>query len=178
MKFVVEKLKPSDIDQALELMSQVISESFKREGMDVNKVKDLLQSEIDSQKQRLTIDPELVFPRFYVAKQEDEIVGVMGYGPIEQTAKDALKKLDQEEKGVIEIFSAYVDFEKQGRGIGSKLLEAILSDLKNTEFQYFSLFTGYKIGKRFWTKKFGQPTIIMKNYFPFNVDCWAWVKGI
>lgn len=180
MNLQIDKLTKKDINKTLELMKATIIDSFLefKESVEKNKFENLVEGEVNTQKQRLEMDPELNFPCFYIARNEEEIVGVIGYGPRGKTVEDALQKLNQKEEGMVEVFSAYVSPSLQRQGIGSRLLKTLLDDLKNMSHQHYALYTGYTKGKSFWTNRLGNPSVILKNYFPGNVDCWVWIRVV
>lgn len=178
MNIKIIKLSREDKEKTFDLIRAVIIDNFTLEGTDMEKYKDLLDEEFANQSKRLNSDPNYLFPSFYIAKENEQIVGVMGYGSIEQATKDALKQINKGEEGLVEIFSAYVSPKVQKQGIGSRLLEAILNDLRTKNYRYLCLSTGYQKGKAFWSKKFGEPTVILQNYYYDNSDCWVWIKEI
>jgi len=180
MEVKIEELKKTEIDKALKLISEVIVDNFKLDGVDLVKFKKEIDSGLELQRQRLLNFSAKNLPYFLVAKNKEEIVGTIAYGPIDDLIKSALKKMEKSEdkRLITELISVYVKTSIQGKGIGSQLLSEMMRLLKKTEYKYVSLSTGYIGGKKFWEKKFGKPTVVFEKYFPDYGDCWIWIKKV
>jgi DNA repair photolyase/GNAT superfamily N-acetyltransferase len=180
MEIKIGELKKTEINEALKLISEVIIDNFKLDGVDLVKFEKEIDNGIDLQRQRLLSFSAKKIPYFLVAKDKGEIIGTIAYGPIDDLIKSGLKKMEEniDQELITELISVYVKTSFQGKGIGSKLLAEIMKLLKKTNYHYISLSTGYIGAKKFWEKKFGKPTVVFEKYFPDYGDCWVWVKKI
>lgn len=178
MDITIEELNKKDAAEAYHLLTEVIIDNWKTEGIDINKFKKELQGELQGQKDRLDGFCIKGLPYYLVAKYDEEIVGVIAYGPNEKPIKLALKKLKKSEESMVEVMASYVELSFQRKGIGTKLFNSILEKIKKDDYKYFSLTTGYKKGLKFWSKKLGKPDIILKNYFGEGVHFWVWIRGV
>lgn len=176
MEMQIERLQTKDIPLARKLTALVIRNNFQSEGLNVLKFrKELRQETIRVQKKfNLSHDAK---DHFFVAKIDNQLVGVAGYGiKISKPIQIALK-CSSSEVDMVELMSFYVNPNLQGQSIGSFLLKAIIQDLNLTDYQRISLYTGYQSGRNFWSRKLGDPSITLSKYFG-EVDCWVWIKKI
>ena len=108
---------------------------------------------------------------FLVAKVEQGIVGVISFGSCGNIIR---KCCDGLLDNVGELGSLYVLNKYQGQKIGSKLINSLILYLKQNQIEDFCLDSGFKKAQRKWTRKFGQPYKIMKNYWGTNSDHFIW----
>lgn len=175
---VIGKMEKKDVDKALRLMEEVIIDNFRLAGLDPAKFGKQINEEVKKQKDRLTNLPYCNECSFLVTKLGKNIVGTIGYGPVEPPVIMALKRLGWKGKSIVEIISLYVKPELQRKGIGSLLFDQIILLIKKRGFQYISLRTGYAKGQNFWSKKLGKPEVILEKYIDGVVDSWVWVKKL
>ncbi|MFA5933565.1 MAG: GNAT family N-acetyltransferase [Microgenomates group bacterium] len=177
MEIKIIELQPQDINEVKELAALVIKDSFHNDGV-AHKYKKYLSEEIIRVQKKFDQDQKENY-YFLIAKENNKVVGTAGYalkiaGPIQL----ALNQLQLSDKSVVELISFYIHPQHQGKGIGPKLLKALLTHLKQADYQYFSLYTGYQKAKDFWRKKLGEPDVILPKYFEKSLDCHVWVKPI
>lgn len=108
---------------------------------------------------------------FMVAKSGNDIVGAISYGPCGQ---DILRCTDGEWSSLIEIGSLYVMPLYHRQGIASSLIEAVLMYLKKQGIKEFCLDSGYRQAQAVWKRKFGPPTLIVKDYWDIGSDHHLW----
>lgn len=112
---------------------------------------------------------------FLVAWVNNEIVGTIAYGPSNEIIKQNLKGSCNEigEVGTLLIKPLY-----QNQGIGTKLLQGIFKYLKDRNIDNVSLDSGYKRAQQIWIKKFGEPRIILKDFWGTGFDHMIWVQRV
>ncbi|MCH4886123.1 GNAT family N-acetyltransferase [Acidaminobacter sp. JC074] len=110
---------------------------------------------------------------FLLSIKDDKIVGSAAYGPSGHLIYDHMPEL----KDVLELGSVLVDPNYQGQGIGSDLVSAILTQLKTFKSD-FCLDSGYTIAKKIWTKRFGQPSKVLKDFWGPGYDHYIWHRNL
>ncbi|XID94829.1 GNAT family N-acetyltransferase [Paenibacillaceae bacterium WGS1546] len=108
---------------------------------------------------------------FYIAEKEGRIVGTIEHGPanalIREGSGGALKN-------DTEVGTVFVHPGEQGRGIGSLLVNVMALTLRTKGFERFCLDSGYASAQRTWTKKFGEPDFVLRNYWGEGGDHKIW----
>lgn len=170
----IEKLQAEDINRVKFLVEAVIKDSFQGEGLNLQQYQKELEAEISSVQKKFDCFQNNSY-HFWVAKSKNEIIGTIGLGPLGKPIQKALEKFNQPAVNMVEIMSLYIHPSSQGQGIGSKLFSHILKILEKTNYYSYSLSTGYTKGKKFWSKKLGNPDVILEKYYGNN-DCWIWLK--
>ena len=165
-----------DLEELQSLFTQTIRDAFRREGIEQSHAADL-DSEIAAQLALVKRDLASggTEEYFLVARSGDIIVGTAAAGPANDIIR-AHAKFDT--GGTLEIKSVYVRPDWQGEGIGSRLFEAIRAYLASTGHAHFCLDTGYTQARQYWTRKFGPPATIAKNYWGDGVDHCIWYLDI
>jgi ribosomal protein S18 acetylase RimI-like enzyme len=177
MEINIIKLQAQDIDKTKQLAALVIQNSFENDGV-AHKYEKYLSEEIIRVQKKFNQDQKENY-YFLIGKIGGNVVGTAGYGiKVGEPIKLALKQLHLADKSIVELMSFYVHPQYQEKSIGSKLLQALLAHLKQADYQYFSLYTGYQKAKDFWRKKLGEPEVILPKYFEESLDCSVWVKLI
>lgn len=161
----------TDIPQLNEFLKIVITDTFNKEG--IGDMVDDLQDEIKTKKLYLQSDLESKGKKryFLIALYDEQIIGTIEYGP----ASELIKKLTKNAYGnLVEVGTALVHPEFQGKGVGNKLLQAIITRLKSEGIQEFCLDCGYNRAQKIWKKKFGQPDYHFKDYWGKGQDHMIW----
>jgi len=78
--------------------------------------------------------------------------------------------------GMIGHIAVHPDY--QNRGIGTVLLQKMLLTLENRRVPSFCLDSGYKQAQMIWQKKFGQPDIVLENYWGTNNHHMIWKRTL
>ncbi len=68
--------------------------------------------------------------------------------------------------------------EYQGKGIGTMLLNAILACLRQKGVSEFCLDSTYKKAQSYWTKKLGQPSVTLKDYWGKGLNYMIWHRNL
>lgn len=165
-----------DLEELQSLFEQTLRDTFVREGIEQSHAADLEQ-EIAAQsalvKRDLESDGKAEY--FLVARAGDTIVGTAAAGPANDII---LAHATFDIERTPEIKSVYVRPDWQGRGIGSRLFEAIRAYLASTGRTHFCLDTGYQAAREFWTHRLGEPGTIVKDYWGARADHCIWYREI
>jgi GNAT superfamily N-acetyltransferase len=160
-----------DIEELNQFFKLVITQTFHKEGIG-EKLTDI-QDEINIKKKYLENDLESNGEKryFLIAVDDDKIIGSIEYGPASELichcTKNALK-------GLPEVGTVFVAPEYQRNGIGNLLLDSMYMTLKIRGIKEFCLDSGYTSAQKIWTKKFGDPDYLLKNYWGEGFDHMIW----
>lgn len=66
----------------------------------------------------------------------------------------------------------------QRNGVGNVLLKAMYSAMRQKGIKEFVLDSGYKTAQQIWTKKFGEPQYLLKDYWGKANDHMIWKVNI
>jgi GNAT superfamily N-acetyltransferase len=174
MNVKLSHLDKDDLDQLPEFLEEIISDSFKQDGI-VDKFGE--QEEIQKQLERMkeSIESGGKSPFFLVARIGDRVVGVIAYCKPNQLIQDNLKV---DLSGVPEITSVLVHPDFQGQGIGSLLFRSMVDILEEEGFHHFCLDGGYKKSQGFWKKKLGEPDVVLEDYYGYGLPYMIWYRKI
>jgi GNAT superfamily N-acetyltransferase len=101
------------------------------------------------------------------------VIGSIEYGPVSQLIIDLT---NGELKELVEVGTVYVHPDYQGTGIGTLLLNVMFLTLKNKGIEDFCLDSGYKRAQKIWTKKFGEPDYLKKDYWSPGFHHMIWKR--
>ena len=160
------------------LFTETISKNFKEEGIYKTHHTEL-KNEIEEQMNTLQkgFDSKGKEEYFLVAqiKNTQQIAGIIAYGKANDIIKQHLKTIDWNNTAIPEIKSVYILPKFQNQGIGSILFNHILHLLHQKQIPEFCLDSGYKRAQVYWTKKLGQATLILNDYWDKNADHKIWL---
>ncbi|MGE7947414.1 GNAT family N-acetyltransferase [Lysinibacillus sp. NPDC093688] len=175
-KINIRRPQPTDTKELHEFFLLVITDTFEKEGLaglhDDQKEewelkKHYLQWDLDSQGEKRF---------FWIAVDEEtkNIIGTIEYGVanelIQKTIKDDL--IEFPEIGTVFIHPHY-----QNRGLGSMLLQKIITTLESKNMRGFCLDSGYKQAQTFWQKKLGKPNFLLEHYWSENSHHMIWKRN-
>jgi len=106
---------------------------------------------------------------FLLALEDKKIIGCAAYGPSSHLIYDHIASL----KDVVELGSVLIDPVYQNMGYGKALVDKVIDEI-STFTDEFCLDSGYTIAKKIWTKKFGQPKLILKDFWGPGFDHYIW----
>ncbi len=164
------KYDKSHYEQTCEVYRRTIRTAFENEGL--GHLEDSIREEIDY-KIRL-LDEWLLDKgekRRILVAVEGHVLGTISFGPC---GKEINECVDASFRAQGELGSLYILPEHQNVGIGSALIQAMLNWLKSDGIKTYALDSGYKHAQKRWIKKFGQPYLIVKDYWGPNGDHMIW----
>jgi GNAT superfamily N-acetyltransferase len=166
-----------DKDELEMFFETVIKDTYEKEGL--SQLAEDIKNEIEGKKQYLEEDlaSNGKYRYFMIAidKDTNNIIGSIEYGP----ASNLIQKCtDGLWKGLYEIGTVFVHPVYQNGGIGSSLLNKIFLIMSAQGIEEFVLDSGYTRAQQIWKKKFGEPNVIMKDFWGEGYDHWIWRKRI
>lgn len=174
--------RPNTEDQAsaYRMFTASITDAFAQEGLadaaediayEIAHKSDLLRAAIEqsSSASRSPGVPPAAF--FLIAEREGEVMGTVSFGP----RGEKIQELAGEElNGVGELGSLYVHPNAQNQGIGSKLIAAMVNEIRNRGVETFCLDSGYGKAQERWRRKFGEPHVFAKDYWDVDAHHVIW----
>lgn len=176
MNLHLETLTLPDVKAAKTLIKLVVTDSFVKQGVDIVARQTVLHEQINLVQTKFDHFSKEHY-HFLVAKSDNQLIGTIGFGPINEPLKLALSQLALPNTAMTEIVSVYIHPDFQGKGVGSALLQAIFEQARQRDYQSFGLSTGYLQAKAFWSAKLGNPNVCLHKYFG-NADCWVWIRKL
>lgn len=168
---IIEELRESDLEKAYDVFKVTIPVAFKESEDEAEP--EVLEKEIHNKK-LLLIDSIKNKSRknvFFVAKHKDKVIGTIAYGECSEAIRVCT---DNEFSNIGELNSLFILPEYQGKGVGSKLIKALMKYLNENKIEEFCFDSGYKQAQIRWINKFGQPYKIVKDFWAPGVDNMIW----
>ncbi|MED0960565.1 GNAT family N-acetyltransferase [Bacillus paramycoides] len=173
----IRRPNSNDLDELYLFFRMVITNTYKDEGL--SQLLDDKENEINTKKQYLKNDFDSNGENRYfllaIDTSNEKIIGTIEVGPastlINSCTGDVFKNL-------YEIGTVFVLPEYQRKGIGSLLLNAMYLTLLSRGITEYCLDSGYKKAQSIWTKKFGKPSYVLKNYWGESSDHMIWKKSL
>lgn len=175
----INPIQTNDLGLVTTFLREVITDTFRSEGLVGDTYEQIIDSEIAMQANRLQLcltDPTR--NQMFVAFDENQIVATGGYTTVGDTVTKTLEFADLTFENLCEVDCFYVKPNYQKQGIGRMLFTKTIEALELTNYKHFALSSGYDKGKAFWKKQLGEPTIVMPKYFEGSIDCHVWVKKL
>lgn len=166
---MIRRPKIEDLKALEEFFHLVIADTYGKEGLAdlVDDINEEVRSKIDYIKKDINSNGQEMY--FLVYEIEQKIVGTAAIGPSGHLIYDHIPEL----QNIKELGSVLIDPEYQGQGIGTTLVDQIIERLSEITTEY-CLDSGYTIAKQIWTKKFGEPTKILKDFWAPGADHYIW----
>lgn len=166
---IIRRIKREDRVQLKRLFEIVVSDTYEKEG--IGHLTEDINNEVEAKIEYIEkdFDTQGKAQYFLVAEIDDQIVGCAAYGPCSHLIYDHLPEL----KSVLELGSVLVLPDFHNRKIGSQLVDRVLMDLKKISNEV-CLDSGYTIAKKIWTKRFGEPQLILKDFWGEGFDHYIW----
>lgn len=149
----------------------VIRDTFEKNG--ISELADSIAEEIEVKRNYLNQDfsSDGAERFFFIAKDNDKIVGSAEFGQANETINKCTEgKLSY----LAEVGTVFVHPEYQKKGLGSRLLNAVYNQLEKIGVKEFCLDSGYETAQKIWSRKFGKPDYIIKDYWTENADHMIW----
>jgi GNAT superfamily N-acetyltransferase len=172
MNSIISKPQKENEEEIKALFSTVIIQNFKDYGFYDTYRKDIpyeIRKQITALEEYFASNGKKTF--FLVAKDGNKIIGTIAYG---KANADIERYYAKNLTNIPEIKSAYILPEYQRRGIGTKLFEEIMQVLRNNGIKEFCLANGYPKAQKFWTKRLGEPVVIIRNRRGAGNDYHIW----
>jgi GNAT superfamily N-acetyltransferase len=169
---IISNPTTADKKSAYKVFETSIPDAFEKEG--IGSLKEFINSEILFKKHMLdlSIDSPDSGIYFLVARLGDTVVGTISFG---SCGEDIKKCTENQLSNIGELGSLYVLPDYQEQGIGSALINAMVSWLNKQGIDQFCLDSGYKRAQKRWIRKFGQPYKIVKDYWGPGSDHMIWL---
>ncbi|USG65461.1 GNAT family N-acetyltransferase [Brevibacillus ruminantium] len=169
----IRRPRVEDTEELHQFFRTVIQDTFFREG--IADLLDDIENEFKTKKHYLKTDLESNGQQRYfliaVDKNNKNIIGTIEYGPASELIRvctdGALSHLH-------EVGTVFVHPDYQKRGIGTLLVNVIVLTLQNRGIQEFCLDSGYAQAQKVWSKKFGEPDYLLKDYWGEGADHMIW----
>lgn len=169
MKF--RKLKKSDKENASALFEACLADLIRREGIDEP---GLLENEMERLNRVAAASLQYRDPCMYIAESGGILLGtiaVLPPGPMAALHANAAEP-------DIEIGCVYIHPDHQRKGVGHFLIRSAIAMAKESPASRFFLDAGFSSSRAYWTKKLGNPSIILKDYWGKGQPHAIWVKGM
>ena len=175
LNIIISRAKIEDRELINDFFKMVLIDTFHKN--EISDLVDTLKDEIKDKRRCLDQDYESAGRDrcFLIAKDKNLVVGSAEYGPPNNLI---LSCTNGDLKDIKEIGTVFIHPDYQRKGIGSRMLFSILSQMKRDGIEEFCLDSGYKIAQRIWTKKLGNPQYHLKNYWGKDADHMIWRKKI
>lgn len=161
----------ADLEQLNDFFRTVIIDTFIKEG--IGDQLNNINEEIEVKKRYLTSDFESNGKEryFLIAFYGDKIIGSIEFGPANEIISNVSNHAF---KALVEVGTVFVHPDYQRNGVGNLLLKAMYVTLRNNGIEEFCLDSGYKSAQLIWKKKFGEPDVLLKDYWGKNFDHMIW----
>ncbi|MDM5351818.1 GNAT family N-acetyltransferase [Lysinibacillus sphaericus] len=176
-KIFIRRPEQTDTPALHQFFLHVIQDTFAKEGL--AELVDDQQHEWATKKQYLAADFDSQGQKrfFWLVEDADtkEIVGTIEYGE----SNEFIQKMIKEDlSNCPEIGTVYVHPSYQGRGIGTMLVNKMLTTLEMKIVPSFCLDSGYKQAQLVWQKKFGQPNYVLEHFWGTNNHHMIWKRNL
>lgn len=168
---IIRRPIKEDLNELDAFFSLLVTNTFSREGL-AEETK-FIQEEIELKQKFIRLDLETGGREryFLLALKGDQIVGTIEFGKASRLIDECT---NGKMKDLIEIGTLFVHPDEEGKGIASLLLEAIFRHLKQKGFDSCCLDSGYTNAQKIWQHKFGEPSLVLKDYWGKGFDHMVW----
>lgn len=169
---MIRQIIKEDLIQYESFLSYVLKDTYEKEGVGhlVDEIKAEVQHKID-----IFYDALLFKRPLLLLLENDRIIGVAGC----VACSDFIKTLAPELTCEWELGTVYIHPDHQNKGNSKRLLKQLLIDMKTQGITSYCLDSGFTIAKEIWTKVFGDPYKIIKDYWAEGCDHYIWyIKNI
>jgi GNAT superfamily N-acetyltransferase len=175
MSIVITRPSEKDLPELKKIFQIVISHTFKQDG--IGHLKEAIEEEVEKQMNFVNLDLQSTGQEMYflLAKGKDKIIGTGAFG---KPSQDVRKQLKIEGDNVPEITSFYVLPGHQEKGVGSLLYNAILLSLLVKNVKEVCLDGGYQKSIIYWTRKIGEPDVVLPDYFGKGLKYVFWRRKL
>jgi len=107
-----------------------------------------------------------------IALEDEKVIGTISYGPC---GKEICTCTDVDFPAEGELGGLYVLPSAQGRGIGSKLIHAMIGEMHLMGVKQFALDSGYTRAQKRWIHKFGAPYLVANDFWGPDLHHMIWL---
>jgi GNAT superfamily N-acetyltransferase len=171
MNIIIKRPKKENIEELENLFKFTIENELKNEGVieHFEDLKNEIRLKINLLNKDIESNGKEAF--FLIAVIKNKIVGTIAL----RFQDDLIDKLSNGEyKNIPVIAAAYILPEYQGKGIGKALLNSIVISIMSRNIPEFCLDSGYSKAQKIWTKIFGNPEIVEKDFWGKGYDHMVW----
>ncbi|MBM6619617.1 GNAT family N-acetyltransferase [Bacillus suaedaesalsae] len=167
----IRRPRINDVHELTEFFRIVLFDTFTKEGID-HLLEDL-EEEIKAKENYFMNDmnSDGKDRYFLIALKEDKIIGTIEHGITSELINTCTGNTY---KGLQEVGTIFVHPNFQNRGIGNLLLSEMYMNLKSKGLTEFCLDSGYRTSQKIWTKKFGNPDYLLKDYWGKDFHHMIW----
>ncbi len=165
----IRKITTEDIEPLRPILEYWVKDSESQETIidEVDSIIESIEENINGQGNK----------SFFVAfDSEGKALGMMGYS---EPSKD-MAEYSRTDKPV-EFINAYVGAESRGQGVGKLLAKHLESEAKLLGYKEIIVNSGpryQETGWAFWTRIYGSPIAVLKDYYGPGLDAPVWQKFI
>jgi len=162
-----------DYENLSQFFKTVIIDTYAKEG--IGHLLDDIEKEIDIKQKHFNLDIESNGENryFLLAISNNKVIGTIEFGPVSELI---INLTNGTLKELVEVGTVYVHPDYQGNGIGTLLLNVMYLTLRNKGISEFCLDSGYKRAQKIWTKKFGEPDYLVKDYWSQGFHHMIWKR--
>ncbi len=173
MNIEIKRPRIEDSQELNQFFRTVIMDTFAKEGL--SEMVDEIENELESKKQNLKCDFDSngMNRCFFTAseKRGNKMIGTIEYGPASELINNCT---DGALSDLYEIGTVFVHPDYQNRGIGRLLLNVMFLTFINKGIKEFCLDSGYANAQKVWTKTFGEPDYLLRDYWGKGSDHMIW----
>ncbi|MEK6991364.1 GNAT family N-acetyltransferase [Paenibacillus sp. FSL K6-1566] len=165
----------ADVEALAHFFRIVVTDTFAKEGL--SELDEDIEQEIESKIQYLNRDLESGGEQryFLIALIDGHVVGTIEYGPPNAMIRQHAPWNKQD---IMEVGTVFVHPDYQGRGIGSLLLNVIWLSMMERGYREFCLDSGYSAAQSIWKKKFGEPDVLLQDYWGEGLHHMIWRRSL
>jgi GNAT superfamily N-acetyltransferase len=178
----IGRLRPDDVADAERVLDSAIRDVWVREGIDdaVFSVDAEVSKKVRMLRASLKVswrDSDAVPPAhvFLTASDASGVIGTVSFGP---RGAEILDLAAQQTAGLGELGGLYVLPERQGAGVASRLIDAMIGELRDRGIQRFCLDTGYRSAQARWIRRFGEPEVVAADYWGPGTAHLVWISAV
>jgi len=149
----------SDLPEIEALLRITYIDTFRKNNISsIFEINEEIQSKLDNIRKDI-IEHDSNF-YFLIAKLENQIIGICAYFPVSEIIRTNIAKIDKNE---LEIGCTYIHPDYQKMGIGKKLFDMIIDEMKKNGKSQYYLCSGFESSQQYWKSKLGNPIYIVEN---------------
>lgn len=167
----LRKIQAEDRAVASRLFEACLTDLIAREGISLP---GLLEEELRRLNAAVEASLEEQLVQLYIAEENGILLGTIGLMPA-----GALAIAHAEAEAIdLEIGCVYVAPAYQRTGVGDFLFQSAKEKVKNAAALRFFLDAGLSSSRAYWTKKLGEPSVILQDYWGPDQPHALWVINV